>query len=132
MDTQLKAFCVRHGISTRKLADICGGPAGGMSKSSMHRLVTGTATETYCQRILPHIVLSLTAFLASRGKSPTDIKAELGDLLPGTFSIPKSFYQEHHPVTATCILRDAKNRIVQVYEINLAAATSPSNQLSTL
>lgn len=127
MEVTLKEFCTRYGISTRKLAAICGGEAGGMSKSSMHRLINGQATEIYVTKILPHILLSLTAFLVAQGKSPSTIKAELEPILPTGFSVPRTFYQAHAPVKASVILRDAENRIVQAFEVDLTAATSPGH-----
>jgi hypothetical protein len=114
MPTALGSFCQKHRISVRQLSDLCGGPAAGLGKSSAHRLIQGTADSGYVARVLPRVVLSLAAYLASNGIPAKEIESDIHAAFP---NIKEPQIERGH--SATCIIRNGDGRIIHVYEITL-------------
>lgn len=73
----VREFIDRHGISLRKLSDLCDGGRNAFSKTSADRLVKGTADAAVYERMRPILVDAFVAFLEARGFMPGEIEDEL-------------------------------------------------------
>ncbi len=82
MFTGLNAFRHRYNLSTRVLARLCGDSSAGISKSSVDRLCRGIADPKYVARIKPVVLAGISKFLAEKGKSASEIEAELRTIFP--------------------------------------------------
>ena len=88
---KLDAFRVRHHLSVRDLASICGGAANGVTKSTIHRMLLGSVTEETVDRIKHKIAEGLRKYLVENEFKPNQIKRELEGILEreeiGPFSL---------------------------------------------
>jgi hypothetical protein len=78
------AFAKKHRLSVRELAAICSRqdssqPYTGISKSSIHRLLSNKAPYPYLLEVEPLIVTRLREYLRSLGKTATKAAIEVPD-----------------------------------------------------
>src|ERR1041385_4411318 len=82
MITSLKDLCEKYQISVRQLAEVCGDTTAGVGKSSAHKLINGKAAPEYIDRVLPHVVISLFAYLAVQGVPSETIAEDIRAAFP--------------------------------------------------
>lgn len=75
-----QAFRVRHGLSLRELSSVLGGPANGMSKSTIDRLCRAVADARWLDKYKADIADGVRDFLTARQFTSTQIAAELAAL----------------------------------------------------
>lgn len=78
--TPLDAFCQRHNISRRDLAEVAGGAGKGASKSQIQRLVKGELEKEDTARLRRILARNLPPFLLSRGMTADEINNELNQI----------------------------------------------------
>lgn len=63
-NTRLDDLRISLDLSVRDLADICGGSAAGVSKSSLHYLLNGTISDELLNRMKPKVLDGLRRYLS--------------------------------------------------------------------
>jgi type II secretory pathway predicted ATPase ExeA len=73
----LEGFRLRHKLSIRDLAGICGGSPKGMSKSTVARICRGIAEPRFIEKVKPGVLDSLRTYLSNQRVSKAQIEEEL-------------------------------------------------------
>jgi type II secretory pathway predicted ATPase ExeA len=75
--TGLAAFRDSHKLSYKDMEKMCGGPASGVSKSSLHRICLGQNDFKSSDKLKPLVMAGVRNFLAKQGYVREEIRAEL-------------------------------------------------------
>jgi len=114
MVTALKPLCEKYQISVRRLSAICGGAKSKVSATSAHRLINGTADDTYLTKVWAHVAVCVALYLAARGVADEEIKSEIRAAFPDINP------QTNGAQSATVILRDGTGHVIHVHEMTIA------------